>query len=236
MTQAIAGSVRPIDTRRLYQVVADRIRASVLSGEFPLSSRLPPERELAQYLGVSRPSLREALIALEIEGTVEVRMSSGIYVTALRPRDGHPSGFLGDSPSEIMEARIAIEGAVAVTACARMSEEALATLRQTIDAMRRLVEQGSVPLAEDRAFHMRLAEQAGNSVLSRLVGQLFDERQGSILARLSHKFESATTWRAAQAEHETILSALEASDPLRAEAAMRTHLQCSAQRWLGSLD
>lgn len=233
MTLPAADLVRPTDARRLYQVVADRIRASIQSGEFPLSSRLPPERELAQHLGVSRPSLREALIALEIEGTVEVRMSSGIYVTAVRPHDGSPSGFLGDSPSEIMEARIAIEGAVTVTACARMSSETLETLRQTIAAMRRLVEQGGVPLAEDRAFHICLAGQAGNGVLSRLVGQLFDERKGSILARLSHKFETAATWRAAQAEHEMILSALEASDPLRAEAAMRTHLQCSAQRWLG---
>lgn len=233
MAQAIADTVRPIDTRRLYQVVADRIRASIRSGEFPLSSRLPPERELAQHLGVSRPSLREALIALEIEGAVEVRMSSGVYVTAHRPSDGSPPGFLGDSPSEIMQARIAIEGAVAVTACARMSDEALETLRRIMAAMCQLVAGGGVPLAEDRAFHLHLAELAGNGVLSRLVGQLFDERKGSILARLRGKFESPATWRAAQAEHEMILSALEARDPLRAEAAMRTHLQCSAERWLG---
>jgi GntR family transcriptional regulator, transcriptional repressor for pyruvate dehydrogenase complex len=223
--------VRPNDARRLYQVVADRIRDLIRSGEFPRASRLPAERELAQRLGVSRPSLREALIALEIEGTVAVRMGSGITVTSRGPDT--PAASLGDSPTEIMGARIAIEGAVTVAACARMNAQTLETLRATITTMHHAVRDGGVPLAADRAFHIAIAEQGGNSVLARLVGQLFDERKGSILSRLSRKFDTPATWRAAEAEHEAILAALAAADPLRAEAAMRHHLQCSAERWLG---
>ena len=70
----------PIEPKRLYRRIAEQIAALIDAGELPPGSRLPGERELAQRLTVSRPSLREALIALEIEGRVEVRGGSGIYV------------------------------------------------------------------------------------------------------------------------------------------------------------
>src|SRR5258705_13296272 len=69
-----------IEPRRLYRQIADQIRTLIRSGEFPAGARLPPERDLAKQLGVSRPSVREALIALEVEGLVEVRIGWGIYV------------------------------------------------------------------------------------------------------------------------------------------------------------
>ena len=69
-----------IEPRRLYRQIADQIRELIRSGEFVAGARLPPERDLAKQLGVSRPSVREALIALEVEGLVEVRIGSGIYV------------------------------------------------------------------------------------------------------------------------------------------------------------
>src|SRR5450432_4643292 len=72
-----------IEPRRLYRQIADQIRTLIRSGEFPTGARLPPERDLAKQLGVSRPSVREALIALEVEGLVEVRIGSGIYVQAV---------------------------------------------------------------------------------------------------------------------------------------------------------
>jgi GntR family transcriptional repressor for pyruvate dehydrogenase complex len=72
-----------IEPRRLYRQIADQIRALIKRGEYAAGSRLPPERDLARQLGVSRPSVREALIALEVEGLVDVRIGSGIYVAAL---------------------------------------------------------------------------------------------------------------------------------------------------------
>ena len=69
-----------IEPRRLYRQIADQIRELIRAGEFVAGARLPPERDLAKQLGVSRPSVREALIALEVEGLVEVRIGSGIYV------------------------------------------------------------------------------------------------------------------------------------------------------------
>ena len=75
-----------IEPRRLYRQIAEQIRGLIRSGEFPPGARLPPERDLAKQLGVSRPSVREALIALEVEGLVEVRIGSGIYVRVPRAK------------------------------------------------------------------------------------------------------------------------------------------------------
>ena len=75
--------IQTIEPRRLYRQIADQLRLLIESGEFPAGARLPPERDLALKLGVSRPSVREALIALEVEGWVEVRMGSGVYVQSL---------------------------------------------------------------------------------------------------------------------------------------------------------
>ena len=77
--------LQTIEPRRLYRQIADQLRVLIDGGEFPAGARLPPERDLAVQLGVSRPSVREALIALEVEGRVEVRMGSGIYVRAADP-------------------------------------------------------------------------------------------------------------------------------------------------------
>src|SRR2546423_11640486 len=71
--------IHSIEPRRLYRQIADQIRTLIRAGEFTAGSRLPPERDLARQLGVSRPSVREALIALEVEGLVDSRIGSGIY-------------------------------------------------------------------------------------------------------------------------------------------------------------
>ena len=226
--------VKPIETRRLYQQVADEIRALIARQAFPPGTRLPPERDLAQQLGVSRPSLREALIALEIDGSVEIRMGSGVYVCAPAERLATSTAALGESPSELMQARAAIEGAVVVLACARITPEGLLRLRETLQRMKAEMEQGRSPVEHDRQFHLTLATLSGNSVLLRLVGELFDERHSPISSQLRERFDSAQTWQAAVDEHEAILQALEAADPLAAQTAMRQHLKASTERWITS--
>src|SRR3954471_22770589 len=97
-----------VDNRRLYRQIADQIAALIERGEYGAGARLPPERDLAKQLGVSRASVREALIALEVEGYVEVRVGSGVYVTG---REAAPAASLpADSgPFELIRARWIIE-------------------------------------------------------------------------------------------------------------------------------
>lgn len=220
------------EPRRLYQQIADQIRQLIIAGQFPPGTRLPSERDLAIQLGVSRPSLREALIALEIEGSVEIRMGSGVYVLAMADRSENDSLALGESPSELMQARAALESSVIMLACARMEQDTLTELRTTIDKMRIEVDRGRRPLDHDRSFHVAIALSSGNSVLARLVADLFDERHSPISEKIRGRFESQDTWSTAITEHEAILAALELRDPMLAQAKMQCHLEASRRRWV----
>jgi len=225
---------KPVESRRLYQQIADQIRELIDRGGFEAGTRLPPERDLAQQLGVSRPSLREALIALDVEGRVEVRSGSGVFVCAAQPEPvPRRTAALGESPSQLMEARSVIEGEVVVLACARITDERLARLRKLLKSMEAEIERRRARVDFDREFHLTLVEVTGNAVLTRLVGELFDERHSPISAKISSRFESTRTWKAALKEHEAILAAVEARDPIAAQTAMRAHLKASALRWVG---
>ena len=228
----MTATPKPADTRRLYQQVADRIRTVIREGQFEVGSRLPPERELALQLGVSRPSLREALIALEIDGRIEIRMGSGVYVCAptIAAERGTPA--LGESPTELMQARATLEGAVVALAAARVTRAGLDRVADSLAAMRSDHSRCQMPVEADRRFHLGIAELAGNTVLVRMVGELFDGRHSPISSRMSGHAETVQTWTVALAEHERIYRALEARDPQAAAAAMFTHLRASEERWV----
>ena len=225
--------LKQVEPRRLYQQIADQIRELIQQGGFDTGTRLPPERDLAQQLGVSRPSLREALIALDVEGSVEIRSGSGVYVSAPAERPPKATAALGESPSELMQARAAFEGSVVMLACAHVTEPALQRLRDIVKGMRSEVVKRRMPIDHDRQFHLAIAEMSGNSVMVRIVAELFDERHSPISAKLSSRYENARTWNLALKEHEAILRAIEARDPLAAQSAMRTHLKLSEERWVG---
>ena len=122
--------IQVIEPRRLYLQIADQVRSLIAAGEFPPGSRLPAERELAKRFGVSRPSMREALIALEVEGYVDVRPGSGIIVTT--PNSAAPDGSGDEGPLEILRARSLIEGAIAAEVARDMKPKDIAALEQIL--------------------------------------------------------------------------------------------------------
>jgi GntR family transcriptional repressor for pyruvate dehydrogenase complex len=228
----MAITAKPVETRRLYQHVADQIRSVIETGAYRVGSRLPPERELALQLGVSRPSLREALIALEIRGRVEIRGGSGVYVCSPQKRVERRTPSLGESPSEMMHARALLESSVISLATARVTRRGMERIRSALDAMHEDHAKGRMLLESDRRFHIAIAEMGDNTVLVRLVGEFFDERHSPISARLSIRAESPLTWGEALSEHEYIYQALNARDPQSAAAAMTMHLRASQERWV----
>lgn len=218
-----------IVTRRLYQQVADQLRQLFDTGEYAVGDRLPAERELADRLGVSRPTIREALIALEVEGRVRIRVGSGIYVTE-PPRGGVPA--IGEeSPFELLQAREFIEGAIAEEAARRAGPEHVAVLDTVLARMHRLEHPSQETLHIDRAFHTGIAEILGNAVLVRVIGELFDQRMNPFFERLSRYFENRSTWQSAFQEHKRVRDAIAAGDPGAAKAAMREHLRLSQERF-----
>src|SRR5512137_1005933 len=124
-----------IEPRRLYRQIADQIRELIRAGEFLAGSRLPPERDLAKQLGVSRPSVREALIALEVEGLVEVRIGSGIYVLGRSGAAGRAADETAEAaagPFELLRARYVIESECAALAAKSARKPQLAAIDEAL--------------------------------------------------------------------------------------------------------
>ena len=225
--------LQTIEPRRLYRKIADQLRTLIEAGEFPVGSRMPPERDLAAQLGVSRPSVREALIALEVEGLVEVRMGSGIYVQQRDPAAAVRS-VSAEAPFEEIRARQRIEGELAAEAARRMTRALTADLRETIALMQDEAARGQVPTEGDRQFHLRIAEASENAVLLRVAAELFDERHNALFARLGTHFETPRSWAAAIAEHRAVLRQIGAGSPEGARAAMHVHLSNSHDRFIAN--
>jgi DNA-binding FadR family transcriptional regulator len=215
---------RTRETQRLYAVIAQALGAKIAKGEYKVGERLPSERDLAQAHSVSRPTIREAIIALEIDGLVEVRMGSGVYVTHKTP----PSGAAGETdagPFELLEARRIIEGGICGLAATRINQEQLDELAAVLDEMATTVDR-DVSLGEDadRRFHMLIAEATDNESLIGSVRALWDARARSPQYRhLSTKAHAAGVVPRMD-EHRAILAALTDRDPVAAQAAMQRHL------------
>ncbi|KAF1042786.1 MAG: putative L-lactate dehydrogenase operon regulatory protein [Herbaspirillum frisingense] len=227
--------IEAIEPQRLYRQISDQLRKLIVDGEFPIGSRLPSERDLAVQLGVSRPSLREALIALEVEGYIEVRMGSGIYVCPPAPREGSIDLSSEAGPLELIRAREMIEGEVAYAAARSASKAQVDAVEEAFRLMIAHTDGGINPLEADRLFHIRLAEATGNSVLVGLVTQLFDARLGPLFKRLHSHFDSKVVWYEAIDEHALVVQALRERNPDKARAAMRRHMDISFTRYSANL-
>jgi DNA-binding FadR family transcriptional regulator len=219
-----------VESRRLYRQVADQMRGLIERGELPAGSRLPAERELAQMLGVSRPTVREALIVLEVEGFIDIRMGSGIYVTVRKvpPADLPPEDFEG--PFELLRARAVVECAVAEEAARLVRPEHIAQMDDNLAKMALALDDCREALALDRDFHVIVSGIIANATLNRFIGSIHDMRMTPYFEKLASYFENKQTWRAAMEEHRAIRDAIAAADPAAARAAMRAHLDQSQLR------
>jgi GntR family transcriptional regulator, transcriptional repressor for pyruvate dehydrogenase complex len=219
---------QPIEPRRLYRQIADQLRQLIHSGEFAVGSRLPAERDLAAKMGVSRPSVREALIALEVQGLIEVRGGSGIVVVRREPVQLLDNAH---GPLEIIRARQLIECELAAVAAGSGDNTLVSDLEEALREMESDILARTLPIKGDRNFHLRIAQASENSPLLAVVTQLFDERNGPLFARLGSHFERETTWKQAVTEHRAVVRAIERNDAQAARQAMSHHLERSHQRF-----
>jgi DNA-binding FadR family transcriptional regulator len=219
--------IQAVEPRRLYRQIADQIGALIGSGEFAPGERLPPERHLALQLGVSRPSVREALIALEIAGLVDVRVGSGIYVREVPPVPRTTPGGPDEpdpGPLELLRARRLIEGEIAALAAINAKAADIAAIRETIGWMVGENARNAATQEGDRQFHLRVAEASGNSALALVVRGLWEHRHGPMYSEFEQHFSSRELRALSLLDHEAIFSALERRDGRAARAAMRRHL------------
>jgi DNA-binding FadR family transcriptional regulator len=224
----------PIEPRRLFRLIAEQVTAMIQRGDLPPGSRLPAERDLAARLAVSRPSLREALIALEIEGLVEVRGGSGVYVRARPPQ---PPGDLAEAPGpfDILAARAVVEPECAALA-ARRDAATRADVASAFAQFAAMRAAGRPDEAADRGFHLAIAEASGNVALARLVGLLWRDQGMPLASRLTDLAVSPARRRDNLAEHAVIAQAIAAGDATGARAAMRRHLAAVRRARLAALE
>ena len=218
--------LQQVEPRRLYRQIADQISGLIDAGEFPHGSRLPAERELAQTLGVSRASVREAIISLEIAGLVEVRVGTGIFVTLKPAPAGDARGTAGDAgpgPFELLNARKLIEGEIAALAASNASTADVEVLRQSVLRMTEHIDDFAVREESDRGFHLALAKATGNSSLELVVEGLWNQR-AELWGRMQKHFHTEDLARQTIRDHAAIARAVAARDPAAARAAMHRHL------------
>jgi DNA-binding FadR family transcriptional regulator len=227
--------IQSVESKRLYRQIAEQLRSLIEQGEFVVGARLPAERDLASQLGVSRPSVREALIALEVEGWVEVRTGSGVYVLERARQVTHSPVAPNEwGPLELIRARRMLEGETAALAATQARQANLVAMREAIDAMACSANQGVMPLAGDRAFHCAIVRACDNEVLMDTIAHYWDARHGPLFVRLGGHFETLPSWRSAIEEHEAVYQAILARDAAAARQAMHAHLDNSHQRFTAS--
>jgi DNA-binding FadR family transcriptional regulator len=226
-----------VEPQRLYRQIAEQLRASMTKKEFKPGERLPAERDLARQLGVSRPSVREALIALEVEGWVEVRTGAGVFVLDRSGRARSDEAKIPPTewgPLELIRARRVIEGEIASLAALQAKRKHIQAIGNAIDQMQEDTDRGIAPLAGDRAFHTAIAQACENVVLIETVQTFWDARRGPLFERLGDYFETVPSWRMAIAEHVTVLEAIRAHNGDAARTAMQQHMDKSHSRFSAS--
>lgn len=215
------------DRDRAYQRLAAQVLTLIAQGEFKPGARLPSERALADRFEVSRTSVREAIIALEIQGAVEVRGGSGIYVCA-SPSTSKIHSLLqlgGPGPFELLRARCLIESEIAAMAAANRKDSDLDRIFAALADMRKHMDNKVANEAADRLFHLHIAESTGNGVLLQMVKAMWDQAQGPVWEKIEQHFHTPALRIASQNDHQVIFNALVLRDAEACRAAMKSHLE-----------
>lgn len=226
---------QPIKPKKVSSQIAEQIRASILSGEFAPGDKLPPERELAEMFGVSRPSVREALNILASAGLVMSYQGGGTVVLSLvETAAGNPLTELiryqQERALDVIEVRKGMESWTAYYAAQRALPEDLRRLEEIVDGMQANLASTKPSEDLDANFHIVIARSTHNIVWLHLMQSLFDAMK---------EFQQSV-WRAVYltredhhllfSHHKRILDAIKAKNPEEARTAMHEHLTFAEQR------
>lgn len=207
--------------KRLYHNVAQKISKLIDDGVFLPGSRLPAERDLAEQFGVSRVTIREAQIALQALGRIEIKTGSGVYV--LDGKGAENGGIPDVSAFELTEARAIFEAEAAALAATRIDDATLAELDAFIDIMANSGPEDEKGELADRDFHRTIARASGNKAVSHLIEVMWKMRTDLEPVKVVYKSVCAEDFGARAGEHTQILDALKQRDATSARRAMRAH-------------
>jgi GntR family transcriptional repressor for pyruvate dehydrogenase complex len=219
----VPRALRPVQRSRLYEQLVERLLALMHELELVPGDRLPPERELAADLGVSRASVRQALVVLEVQGLVAVRHGEGAILLDARPDDAVLSAVEAHRRRlpEVIEAREALEVKLASLAAERRTDEDLSRLEGALDEMARAVERGERGLEGDELFHGAVTAAARSALLADLMTAISQAIRETRIESLSQPDRP----RQSLESHRAIAEAIRARDAAAAGAAMAEHIK-----------
>jgi DNA-binding FadR family transcriptional regulator len=208
--------------QKLYQQIARKIAAAIAGGRYASGDKLPSERELADDFGVSRPTIRDAMIALEFQGLVEARQGSGVYVSAA-PQNAEYAAETEVSALELAEARRLFEGEACALAAAIITDEQLALLDRLATGMVGNIASEEIERLE-REFHLAIAHATGNAAIEAGVEDLWTLRQQSPLCAATLRRARIDSGGDFVGDHRKIVAVLRERDPKAARQAIHGHL------------
>ncbi len=208
--------------QRLYREVLTKMLALIDSGEYPVGGRLPPERELAERFNVSRPTIREAIIALETLERVQVKTGSGVYVRERHSLRDHV--YQSVTAFELTEARALIEGEAVALAAILISDAELEQLKDSLAEMALENECGDLAAGDaDKKFHRIIAEATHNTMLVSMVEYMWHVRNNAPRVFKAYKSICEQDGEKRVEEHRAIYETLLKRDAAAARAAMHEH-------------
>ncbi|WP_076417012.1 FadR/GntR family transcriptional regulator [Colwellia sp. UCD-KL20] len=205
--------------RRLFWRIVESIEASINKGDFTPGSRLPPERELAERFEVSRPTIREAIIALEVREKVEVKTGSGVYVLETATQSYKNQNI---SAFELTQARALVEGEVAALAATSITDDELEDLHKTLVMMENPKDADSIEKA-DKMFHNIIAGATRNGAMILSVNNLWALRASTSEIIDDYKSVCSKDNNLTLTEHTAIYNALKEKNATKARLAMHQH-------------
>lgn len=221
--------LKPIRVKRISDQVYEQLRDLLFRGQLKAGERLMPERDLAQALGVSRPTVREAINKLVTMGFLEHRQGQGTFVRSFdSQRENNPLSAVVRGPEasleDLLEVRMGLEGQAAILAAQRATPEDIRLLEHALDAMLALNEAGDLGIEEDVAFHMGIAYATKNTVQVYLMRSFHDLLHFGIKENLRNLWEDPDNLPIIQRQHTAIFEAIRRHDPKEAYEAMRAHI------------
>jgi GntR family transcriptional repressor for pyruvate dehydrogenase complex len=225
-----AGRLRevlePVRRTKVYEEVAARLRRLIAEGRLRPGDRLPSERELAQALGVSRTSVRDAIRTLQMAGLLEPRQGEGTVVREISPESimaPLASALLArrDLLADLMAVRKMIEPAMAREAARRATPEEIRRMEAILARQAAKIEAGGLAIDEDTAFHDMIARASRNQVVLKVIDVLMDLLREGRERSLQVRGRPQRSLRG----HRQILDAIRRRDPEGAARAMQVHLE-----------
>jgi GntR family transcriptional regulator, transcriptional repressor for pyruvate dehydrogenase complex len=219
----VVEQLRPVTRPRLYEVIVEQLCAYIADNEMAPGDRLPAERDLAAKLGVSRASLSQALVALEVQGVLSVRHGDGAILVR-RPTEERAIKALrehADRIPDVIEAREALEVKLAGLAAARRTDAEMAAIDAAIAQMESEVEEGDRGVLGDEMFHEAITAAAHSSLLAKLMNEISGLIRETRIESLSQEDRP----RASLEGHRRIADAVRKQDPQEASRAMADHIR-----------